>query len=134
MLTRRALLSGAAPAAVLGLAGCANLPPIVVSGGINPAFVDAVVAYLQSTCAVALHIIPTATAIANVVASIFGPAAVSSVQLISGSVAAVSVAICAAIAQTPTAALRRRFLRSNYSAPVYIGTTPQGVVVMGYQG
>lgn len=133
MITRRALLSTAAPGAVaLGLASCAT--PLIVNGGINPAFVDAVVTALQSGCAVGLSFIPTATAIANVVASLFGPAAIASVQLISGSVAAVASAICAAVPVSPAgqAHLRSQLLRSSFSAPVYIGTTPGGVIITGY--
>ena len=135
-LTRRKLLSGGAVVAVLPLAACADIPSPIVNGGINPAFVDAVVAALQTTCAVGLGIIPTATAIANVVASLFGPAAIATVQLISGAVVAVSSEICAAIPPVSSVAgarLHSRLLRSSYSVPVYIGTTPHGVVITGYR-
>ena len=136
MLTRRALLSGAAPAAIaVGIAGCSTFPPVVVNNGINPAFVDQVIATLQSTCALGLPFIPTASTIAAVVASLFGAAALATVQLISGSVSAVATEICSAVPTTATAAasLRRRLLRSSLALPVYIGTTPHGVVVTGYQ-
>lgn len=137
MLTRRALLSGAAPAAAaIGLAGCAT--PFVINGTINPAFVDQVIATLQSICNNGLPFIPTASAIADVVASLFGPAAVGSVQLIAGAVNQVAVAICAAV-PVPTASLRRRLAASTAFVPIVIGQTaptawsPNGVTITGYQ-
>ena len=135
-LTRRALLSGAAPAvAAIGLGSCASFAPVVINNGINPVFVDQVIATLQSTCSVGLPFIPTATTIAAVVASLFGPAALATVQLIAGSVSSVATEICAAIpiAAPAVASLRRRLVRSSLALPVYIGTTPHGVVVTGYQ-
>lgn len=136
MLTRRNLIASAAvlPAGGL-LASCAGVPPPLANGGINPAFVDAVVAALQSGCAIGLSFIPTAVSIADVVASLFGAGAVATVQLISGAVTSVASEICSSIPTAPpaVAALRRRLLKSSYALPVYVGTTPHGVVVTGWQ-
>jgi len=129
------LLSGAAPALAFGVAGCATFPAPTTGGGLNPAFIDAVIAAIQSGCTVGVPFIPTATTIASVVASLFGAAAVASVQLIGGSVNAVATAICSAVPKSAMAQARlmRRLARSSLALPVVIGTTPQGVTVVGYQ-
>ena len=61
------------------LASCAT--PLVVPGPtvgttvINPAFVDQVIATLQTSCSIGTAFYPTAQSIANVVAALFGAAA-----------------------------------------------------------
>ena len=140
MLSRRSLLSGAAPAVALGLAGCATpLPPIITpaTGGINPAFVDAVVAYMKQICG-AVSFIPTAESIAEVVAALFGGvAAIPIVQTIAGAVQAVAAELCSAIPATPVgrAKLRARLVgHSQYGPAVYIGKSRNKVLVYGYEG
>jgi len=133
-MTRRKLLSGAAVGVpALALAGCTT-NPLTGAVEISPAFVDSVVSALQVGCTV-LSFIPTATSVANVVAALFGPAAIAAVQLISGSVAAVANEICGAVPPAPTAQSRLR-LRLRGSSPqkvVYIGTTPHThTVINGY--
>ena len=133
-MTRRKLLSGVvAGGAALGVANCST-NPLTGAVEISPAFVDSVVSALQVGCTV-ISFIPTATSVANVVAALFGPAAIAAVQLISGSVAAVANEICGAVPPAPAAQtqLRRRLLSSSPQKVVYIGTTPHThTVINGY--
>ena len=140
-MTRRKLLSGAVVGVpALALVGCAT-NPITGAPEINPQFVDDVISALQAGCNVGLAFIPTVTSVSNVVASLFGPAATATVQLINGSIAAVAGAICSAVPTIPAAqaSLRRRLVGSTYRMPIYIGTTPPaayapgGVTIHGYQ-
>ena len=141
MLSRRDLLSGAAPAvAALGLASCATpLPPIItpVTGGINPAFVDAVVAYMKQICG-AVSFIPTVESIVEVVAAIFGGvAAIPIVQTIAGAVQAVAAELCSAVPAAPVgrAKLRARLAgHTQYGPPVFIGKSRNKIMVYGYEG
>ena len=129
MLNRRIFMSGAAAST---LAGCATGP----SGQpeINPAFVDAVIAALQAGCGIAVNFLPTVSSVASVVAALFGPGAVATVQTISGAVASVAAEICSAVPPAAAASLKLRLAGSSYSAPVYVGTTTTThTVITGYQ-
>lgn len=138
MLSRRTFLAGTAivPAG-LALASCTT-NPTTGQLEINPAFVDEVVSLLQSGCAVGLSFIPTVSTVASVVAALFGPAAVATVQVITGAAEQVAAAICSAIPTAPAAQARlaARLARSSYSTPVLINTIKvngTNVSVIGYR-
>jgi hypothetical protein len=129
MIDRRIFMSGAAAST---LAGCVTAPN--GQPEINPAFVDAVIAALQAGCGVAINFIPTVESVASVVAALFGPGAVATVQSVTGAVASVAAEICSAIPPAAVASLKVRLAGSSYSAPVYIGTTTTThTVITGYQ-
>lgn len=132
---RNAMLGGAA---VIGgsvlLAGCVTNP----AGGyeLNPAFIDAVISTLQSGCAVGTAFIPTASSIAAVVAALFGPAAVATVQFVSGAITAVANEICSAVPPASSLSmthLHARLRVSSREVPVLIGTSRHGVKIIGYR-
>jgi hypothetical protein len=141
-ITRRKMMSSVAiGGAAFSLASCAGTPAPIITNPtngnleINPMFVTEVTNLLISTCSIGSAFIPTAVTIANVVAGLFGPAAVATVQFISGAVAATASEICSASPATPVAAmkLRGRLRLSSPLHPVYIGTTQTvHVVVQGY--
>jgi hypothetical protein len=129
MINRRIFMSGVAAST---LAGCATNPS---TGGleISPAFIDSVIAALQAGCS-AVTFIPTAESIASVVAALFGPGAVATVQTVGGAVASVAAEICSAVPPAAVASLKLRLAGSSYSTPVYIGTTTTThTVITGYQ-
>ena len=139
--TRRESLKGIllGSAAVVGgsftLVGCVT-NPTTGQLEINPAFVDGVISVLQSGCAVGLAFIPTVTSVADVVAALFGPAAVATVQLINGAVNQVASALCSAIPTPVPSSLRLRLRSSSVGNPVLIGVITVNntrVVVNGYQ-
>jgi hypothetical protein len=141
-ITRRKMLSSVAVGgAALGLASCAGTPAPIISNPttgnleINPAFVDEVTNLLLTGCNIGTAFIPTAGSVAAVVASLFGPAAVATVQFISGAVTAVAHEICSASPVTPAAAMRlqMRLRASSPARAVYIGTTTgTHTVITGY--
>jgi len=134
-LTRRSLLSSAAPVIALAAAGCAtttNPTTGVVTIGLSPAVTD----FIQSAVAAAAQYIPTVESIAATAAGLFGPAYSAIVEAGSAALNTVIAALTAAantLAPAAGARMRARLRASAPSAPVTIGTTPSGVVVMGYR-
>ena|ERR1700691_633251 len=138
MLSRRTFLASTAivPAG-LALASCAT-NPTTGQLEINPAFVDDVISLLQSGCAAGLAFIPTVSTVANVVAALFGPAVVATVQLVTGAAEQVASAICSAIPTSAPAQARlaARLARSSVNLPILVNTIKvngQSVAVIGYR-
>ena len=149
MLSRRMFLVSTAAS---GLAGCASVvtPVPPGGGGLPPDFIDSVIAIVRAGCGVYTGYAPTVTAIAQVVAAMFGAAALATVDAIAGAVNAVASALCAATAPTPAAMrfngrrvytrgvhptlLARRLAASSPQNPVMIGKITVGGVTINVTG
>lgn len=158
MISRRAFLVSTA-ASGLSLAGCASVvTPVPTGGGSLPTdFVDAVISIVRAGCGFYVGYAPTVTSIAQVVAAMFGSAALATVDAIAGAVNAVASALCAATAPVPAAMrfngrrvysrglghmplgnyrLKQRLALSSPQNPVVIGKITVGgiaITVMGYK-
>jgi hypothetical protein len=149
MLSRRTFLISTA---ATGLAGCASVvTPVPPGGGGLPTdFIDQVIAIVRAGCGIYTGFSPTVTSIAQVVAAMFGAAALATVDAIAGAVNAVASALCAAAAPTPAAmkfngrtvrarrvpGLAQRLAVSSPANPVVIGKITVGgipVTVTGYK-
>lgn len=127
---RKALTTIAGFGGVTALAACTTNPTTGYPE-IDPNFITAV----QNGVAQIAKFIPTATSIANVVAALFGPAAVAIVQTITGALSAVINDLVSAAPTTPAASaqLRARLRASSAINPITIGVTAHGVTVAGYK-
>jgi len=151
MWSRRTFLVSTAAAS---LAGCASVvTPVPPGGGALPSdFIDQVIAIVRAGCGVYTGYAPTVTSIAQVVAAMFGSAALATVSAIAGAVNAVASALCAAAAPAPAAmrfngrtvrargarpsTLAQRLATSSPQNPVVIGKITVGgipITIMGYQ-
>lgn len=128
MITRRSLLATAALSPLL--ASCQTTSNAQATANWTK-FVDQVTQAVISGCTVGAAVIPTATTIANVVASIYGPAAVATIVMVSGAVTNVASAICNAVGNSQRAK-SAVFRSSNRNTPVFLGVTDRNVEVFGY--
>ncbi len=128
-VTRRMLLASAAPAMSLVLMGGTCLPNFQAQWA-------AAVGAIQTAVAKYAGYIPAVESIVAEAAALFGPqysaiVAVGSAAL--NQVIAVLVQIVNNLSPPASAKLHARLKVSSPNVPVTIGTTPQGIVVVGFR-
>ena len=130
-ITRRNLLTGVAPGALLAVAGCTSTQVASFE-----AQWTTIVSTVQSAVAAAAGYIPTIESIANTVASLFGPtwqAAVAAGTVIVNQIITTLTNVVNNLTPPAAARMRARLRASSPAVPTVIGVTAQGVSITGYR-
>jgi hypothetical protein len=137
-LSRRMLLTGIAPGALLAVAGCTSAQQAAITATYNN-FLAQVQTLVAAGCNVGAGFIPAIPSIEAVV-NILYPGLGTAVAGVAGAINSVASALCSATSTTPPAALSRRLAASSPGTPVYVGTItvngpngPAQVQVTGYK-
>ena len=132
-ITRRMLLATAAPAAAFAVAGCATDPTTgLPTGQLSPSVID----FIQNAVAAAAKYIPTVESIVEQAAALFGPgysAIITAGSTALNSVIATLSSIVTSLTPAASSKFRARLRATSPSAPMVVGTTPQGVTVTGFR-
>ena len=127
-VSRRVLLTGIAPGALLTVAGCTTAQQASITAAYNQ-FLAQVQAIVAKGCSIGQGFIPAIPSIEAVI-NILYPGLGTAVAGVAGAINAVSSALCSAATTTPPASLARRLRASSPATPIYIGT----IVVNGPNG